>query len=121
MLACFKQLPGQSHGAALSQPRHHFAVAPAGPGADNGGATGALMDFDITLDCEGLLCPLPVLKASKRLMTMAPGQVLRVVASDRMAAIDLPHFCGEAGHDYLGAQDEGAATAHFLRRGGSAQ
>lgn len=75
------------------------------------------MTFDHDLDCAGLLCPLPVLKARKRLLALAPGAVLRVLATDRMAEIDLPHFCAEAGHDYLGAQPEGAATAHFLRRG----
>lgn len=75
------------------------------------------MTFDHDLDCAGLLCPLPVLKARKVLMTLAPGAVLRVLATDRMAEIDMPHFCAEAGHDYLGARRDGAATAHFLRRG----
>ncbi|MDA0262096.1 MAG: sulfurtransferase TusA family protein, partial [Proteobacteria bacterium] len=56
------------------------------------------------LDARGLACPLPVLKARKLLRTLAPGAVLRVLATDRMAKIDLPHFCTEAGHDYLGAQ-----------------
>lgn len=75
------------------------------------------MEFDVEIDCAGLLCPLPVLRARKRLMAMAVGEVLKVVATDRMAEIDLPHFCAEAGHDYLGAFPEGKATAHFLRRG----
>lgn len=75
------------------------------------------MDYDVDLDCEGLLCPLPVLRARKRLMAMAPGAVLRLRATDGMAAVDLPHFCAQAGHDYLGAAPVGAATAHFLRRG----
>lgn len=75
------------------------------------------MEFDVEIDCAGLLCPLPVLRARKRLMAMAAGEVLKVVATDRMAEIDLPHFCAEAGHDYLGARAEENATAHFLRRG----
>ena len=75
------------------------------------------MDYDVDLDCEGLLCPLPVLRARKRLIALPPGTVLRVRATDGMAAVDLPHFCAQAGHAYLGAQPAGAATAHFLRRG----
>ena len=75
------------------------------------------MDYDVDLDCEGLLCPLPVLRARKRLMALAPGAVLRVRATDGMAAVDLPHFCVGAGHEYLGARPEGTATAHFIRRG----
>lgn len=73
--------------------------------------------WDEEVDCEGLLCPLPVLKARKRLAGMAAGRVLCVRATDAMARIDLPHFCAEAGHDYLGAQDEGGVTLHLIRRG----
>ncbi|NBZ87843.1 sulfurtransferase TusA family protein [Stagnihabitans tardus] len=75
------------------------------------------MDWDEVADCEGLLCPLPVLRARKRLMTMAAGQVLCVRATDAMARIDLPHFCAGAGHDYLEARDAGPVTLHLIRRG----
>ena len=69
---------------------------------------------DADLDATGLICPLPVLRARKRLMTMAPGQVLRVRASDPMAAVDLPHFCAQAGHDFLGSEGAGV---YLIRRG----
>jgi tRNA 2-thiouridine synthesizing protein A len=75
-------------------------------------------DWDIEVDCEGLLCPLPVLRARKRLMTMQPGQILRLRATDQMAAIDLPHFCSQTGHSFLDATPlDGAATAYRIRRG----
>lgn len=75
------------------------------------------MDWDVEIDCEGLLCPLPVLRARKRLLSMQPGQVLRVRATDAMAAIDLPHFCTEAGHEFLGASRAGAVALYLIRRG----
>ncbi len=75
------------------------------------------MDWDVELDCLGLLCPLPVLRARKRLLGMTAGQVLRVLASDKMAAIDLPHFCVEVGHDYLGASAIKGGSAYLIRRG----
>lgn len=78
------------------------------------------MEWDIEVDCIGMLCPLPVLRARKRLASMQPGQVLRVLASDRMAAIDLPHFCGQAGHDFLGETALNAASAYLIRRGKAA-
>ena len=40
------------------------------------------MHWDVELDCLGLLCPLPVLKARKRLIGMMTGEVLRVLAND---------------------------------------
>ena len=76
------------------------------------------MDVDVEIDCEGLLCPLPVLRARKRLLAMAPGQVLCVRATDAMAAVDLPHFCAEAGHAFLGAEPAAGVTRYFLRAGG---
>jgi len=77
-----------------------------------------MADWDIEIDCEGLLCPLPVLRARKRLL-VAPGSVACVRTTDAMALIDLPHFCTEAGHVYLGSQAEGPATLHLIRRGPS--
>jgi tRNA 2-thiouridine synthesizing protein A len=71
---------------------------------------------DADLDARGLLCPLPVLKARKRLAALASGQVLRMLATDPAAVIDVPHFCAEAGHDLLGAVSEGEAVAYFIRR-----
>ncbi len=75
------------------------------------------MEFDAEIDCEGLLCPLPVLRARKRLSTMAPGAVLRVRATDAMAAIDLPHFCTETGHEFLAAMQDGAVALYLIRVG----
>ena len=75
------------------------------------------MTWDAEIDCEGLLCPLPVLKARKRLMGMKPGQVLRIRATDAMAAIDLPHFCAQAGHTFLEARQDGPVGIYLIRRG----
>jgi tRNA 2-thiouridine synthesizing protein A len=76
-----------------------------------------MTDWDEIVDCEGLLCPLPVLRARKRLLALPVGAVLCVRATDAMAEVDLPHFCSEAGHDYLGSRAEGTVTLHLIRRG----
>ena len=74
------------------------------------------MDFDQDLDAVGLLCPLPVLKARKRLQSMETGQVLRVCANDPAAIIDIPHFCNEQGHIFLGSSTQGDETRYFIRK-----
>ncbi|TVS03251.1 MAG: sulfurtransferase TusA family protein [Rhodobacteraceae bacterium] len=71
---------------------------------------------DHELDAMGLLCPLPVLKARKRLQSMAPGEVLRIRATDPAAIVDIPHFCTESGHAFLGMAEEDGATAFRIRR-----
>ncbi|MGP3695690.1 sulfurtransferase TusA family protein [Rhodobacter sp. NSM] len=75
------------------------------------------MEFDEDLDCEGLICPLPVLRARKRLMAMEPGRLLRVTATDPMAVIDLPHFCAGAGHEILSCTRTEARSVWLIRRG----
>lgn len=72
---------------------------------------------DREVDAVGLLCPLPVLKARKTLLSMAPGSVLLIRASDPMALIDIPHFCAEAGHRLLSARPEGAEHVFLIERG----
>ncbi len=76
----------------------------------------AAMTWDEDLDCQGLLCPLPVLRARKRLISLAPGTVLRVTATDPMAQIDLPHFCAEAGHELLDSSTAGPVSTFLIRR-----
>lgn len=63
------------------------------------------MKADHILDARGLLCPLPVLKARKRLESLAAGQILQMEADDPAAIVDVPHFCAEAGHVFLGVSD----------------
>ncbi len=74
------------------------------------------MEFDADLDAKGLLCPLPVLKARKRLQALEAGQVLRVEADDPAAIIDVPHFCNEAGHTLVSTQDLDATQVYFIRK-----
>ncbi len=74
------------------------------------------MTWDAELDARGLLCPLPVLKARKRLNALAPGTLLRVLADDPAAAIDIPHFCAETGHALLAQEDLGQSGRAYLIR-----
>ena len=76
------------------------------------------MTWDAELDATGFLCPLPVLKARKRLLALAPGEVLRVLADDPAARIDVPHFCAEQGHALLAETAlDPQGMAFLVRRG----
>ena len=89
----------------------------AGTGASGGDIYGQMNGSGeiVEVDCLGLLCPLPVLRARKRMRGMQSGQVLRLLASDPMAAVDVPHFCDQAGHVYLGAETVPGGSAYLLR------
>ena len=78
--------------------------------------TGHGMTYDEDLDARGLLCPLPVLKAAKRIRGMAPGTVLRVTADDPAAVVDIPHFCSEQGHTLLRSDIRDGVQVYLMER-----
>ena len=77
-----------------------------------------MTDTTETLDAIGLLCPLPVLKARKRLKPLTIGSILGVHADDPAAVVDIPHFCQEAGHELVEIRDNSAHQVYLIRKGG---
>jgi len=75
------------------------------------------MNWDHELDAVGLLCPLPILKARKRLQGLQTGQVLRLIADDPAAVIDVPHFCNEQGHQLVSTNTDVAEHVYLIRKG----
>ncbi|HEY9856303.1 MAG TPA: sulfurtransferase TusA family protein [Stenomitos sp.] len=41
-----------------------------------------------TLDAQGLKCPMPIVKAKKELDALTPGDVLKVIATDKGSVLD---------------------------------
>jgi len=68
------------------------------------------------LDATGLLCPLPVLKARKRLAALEAGAQLRLRADDPAAVIDVPHFCAEAGHRLVETAQDGDVQVYLIEK-----
>ena len=55
----------------------------------------------IVVDAEGLLCPLPILKLRKALKECNDGDIVKLIANDPAASIDVPHFCNESGNNFI--------------------
>lgn len=68
------------------------------------------------LDATGLLCPLPVLKARKRLLALGVGDRLRLRADDPAAVIDVPHFCAESGHALIESTQDGDVQVYLIEK-----
>lgn len=71
-----------------------------------------------TYDLRGLNCPLPVLKARRRLADMAPGARLWLETTDPLAVIDIPAFCREAGHALVTSESVSGGHRFLVERGG---
>lgn len=74
------------------------------------------LSFDIELDTCGLNCPLPILKAKKSLMTMQPGQVLKIMSTDPGAQRDFQAFAKQTGNDLLLQETDGDKFSIWLKR-----
>jgi tRNA 2-thiouridine synthesizing protein A len=71
---------------------------------------------DATLDCYGLLCPMPIVQTAKRLKMMKAGEVLEVVATDPGIREDMPAWCRTTGQEFLGAEDDGEVVRVYIRK-----
>ncbi|KQZ49257.1 response regulator SirA [Rhizobium sp. Root149] len=67
-------------------------------------------------DLRGLKCPLPVLKARKKLLRMTSGSELIVDTTDPLAGIDIPHFCREDGHILLSTERTEGGHRFIIRK-----
>ena len=74
------------------------------------------MAADVELNLTGMKCPLPVLKARRKINQMAPRSVLKVTADDPAAPLDFEHFCHTGGHDLLlSTEKAGTFTFHIAK------
>ena len=68
-------------------------------------------------DLRGLKCPLPVLKARKRLDAMPVGSRLWLETTDPLAVIDIPAFCSDGGHSLVVTEAVTDGHGFLIERG----
>jgi len=67
----------------------------------------------IELDCRGQRCPLPVIELARSIGSVEIGGVVRILADDPAAAVDIPAWCRMRGHEYAGSP---AAATYDVKR-----
>ena len=70
-----------------------------------------------TIDLRGLKCPLPVFKTRRVLGRLTTGDVIAVVCTDPLAAIDIPNLVRERGDCLLRLLRDGTETRFIIRKG----
>lgn len=74
-----------------------------------------------TLDVKGLMCPMPLIKARKAIMSLDVGQVLEVIATDKGSIKDFQGWAKAAKNVEILQQAEVADSdpaiySHHIRR-----
>jgi len=75
------------------------------------------MKADITIDCIGLYCPMPIVNTTRQMKAMQRGQVLEVVADDEGIKQDMPNWAKMTGNEFLGIEEEDGKYRVFVRKG----
>jgi tRNA 2-thiouridine synthesizing protein A len=56
------------------------------------------LDIKLTVDASGLSCPMPILKASQAIKTVASGELVEVIATDPGSVKDFAAWAGSTGN-----------------------
>jgi len=74
------------------------------------------MKADETLDCFGLLCPMPIIQTAKKIKEMEVGEVLEVISTDKGIKEDMPAWCRQTGQEYLGLKEAGEIFKAYVKK-----
>ncbi|MFP5218345.1 MAG: sulfurtransferase TusA family protein [Actinomycetes bacterium] len=73
---------------------------------------------DVSVDCRGRPCPVPVVELARALADAAVGAVVEVVSDDPAARHDVPAWARMRGQEYLGEVPHAGGTGYRVRRTG---
>lgn len=71
---------------------------------------------DVTLDCKGMNCPMPVLKTKKAMEGLQPGQILLVEVTDKGSKSDIPAMLRRTGNELLGIEERGDVFIFLVKK-----
>lgn len=69
-----------------------------------------------TLDCSGLLCPMPVVKTAKAIREMATGDLLEMISTDPGSMPDMKAWANQTKHELVDAKDESGKFRFLIRK-----
>jgi len=74
------------------------------------------MKADETLDCFGLLCPMPIIQTAQQIKKMKVGDVLEVVSTDKGIREDMPAWCRQTGQEYMGLEEKDGIFKVYVKK-----
>jgi len=74
------------------------------------------MKANQSLDCIGLYCPIPIVKAAEKIKQLKKGEVLEVVSDDKGILMDMPAWCQATGHEFLGVEESGGEIKVYVKK-----
>ena len=73
-----------------------------------------------TLDCQRLLCPMPVIRVQDHVATLKAGDVVEAICTDPGVVNDIPAWCRINGHEVIEIREDEDDFIVVVRVGESA-
>lgn len=70
----------------------------------------------VMLDAQGMLCPLPVLRARKAMKELSPGSTIEVLATDPGSVKDFIAFCETTGDELIETSETSGVLRFLIRK-----
>ncbi len=74
------------------------------------------MKADHTLDCYGLLCPMPIIQTARKIKQMKIGEVLEVLSTDKGILEDMPSWCRQTGQEFMGIEEKDDVYKAYVKK-----
>ncbi|MCK4842153.1 MAG: sulfurtransferase TusA family protein [Methylococcales bacterium] len=75
-----------------------------------------MIEFDLEVDASGLNCPLPLLRLKKGLMEVSSGEVVKIIATDPAAHLDIGVYTDQVGHTIIEFLKDNGVQTFFIRK-----
>ena len=75
-----------------------------------------MSEYDIELNCEGLNCPLPILKTKKAIDGMLSGQIMKMTSTDPGSASDVDSWSKRTGNNLVTHALDGGVHTFVIKK-----
>jgi tRNA 2-thiouridine synthesizing protein A len=74
------------------------------------------MQKDETLDCKGLMCPMPIVKLAKKMKELPVGKVLEMISDDIGSKEDVPAWSKRTNNQLVESREENGVFYYYIKR-----
>jgi len=75
-----------------------------------------MSDFDTELNCEGLNCPLPILKTKKTIDGMSSGELLKMTSTDPGSVNDMDSWSKRTGNELVSHLEDSGVHTYLIKK-----
>ena len=74
------------------------------------------MNITMELDCKGLNCPMPIMKAKKAIDGLSTGEILKMIATDPGSANDMIAWAKRTGNMLLKSEENNGEHIFYVQK-----